>query len=235
MLRYLERRRPRRASTHAVGLPLATGFASSTSFARCASCAHASRSSSATSPSPLGSRARARVASRASTPGSPGSELRQLARVGAAKARAAPRRLNNDSESARRWLRRKRYDVKDLALAPEGVRRIEWADRQMPVLAAIRDRFEREKPLAGLPRLGVPARDDRDGQPDAHAQGGRRRRRPLRLEPALDAGRRRRRARRRVRHLASSRSRARTTTPTTRTSRRRSTTSRTSRWTTAPT
>jgi len=34
-----------------------------------------------------------------------------------------------------------RYDVKDLALAAEGVRRIEWADRQMPVLAAIRERF----------------------------------------------------------------------------------------------
>src|ERR671939_15300 len=43
----------------------------------------------------------------------------------------------------------KRYDVKDLALAPEGVRRIEWADRQMPVLAAIRERFEVERPLAG--------------------------------------------------------------------------------------
>ena len=43
----------------------------------------------------------------------------------------------------------KRYDVKDLALAAEGVRRIQWADRQMPVLAAIRERFEREKPLSG--------------------------------------------------------------------------------------
>jgi adenosylhomocysteinase len=43
----------------------------------------------------------------------------------------------------------KRYDVKDLALTPEGKRRIEWADRQMPVLAAIRERFEREQPLAG--------------------------------------------------------------------------------------
>src|ERR671926_194577 len=43
----------------------------------------------------------------------------------------------------------KRFDVKDLALAPEGVRRIQWADRQMPVLAAIRERFERERPLAG--------------------------------------------------------------------------------------
>src|SRR5512133_719359 len=43
----------------------------------------------------------------------------------------------------------KRHDVKDLALAPEGVRRIEWADRQMPVLAAIRERFDSEQPLAG--------------------------------------------------------------------------------------
>jgi adenosylhomocysteinase len=44
----------------------------------------------------------------------------------------------------------KRYDVKDLGLAAEGVRRIEWADRQMPVLAAIRERFELEQPLAGI-------------------------------------------------------------------------------------
>src|SRR5713101_7429658 len=43
----------------------------------------------------------------------------------------------------------KRYDVKDLALAAGGKRRIEWADRQMPVLAAIRDRFEQEQPLSG--------------------------------------------------------------------------------------
>ena len=43
----------------------------------------------------------------------------------------------------------KRYDVKDLSLTPEGVRRIMWADRQMPVLTAIRAHFEREQPLAG--------------------------------------------------------------------------------------
>ena len=43
----------------------------------------------------------------------------------------------------------RRHDVKDLSLAREGVRRIEWADRLMPVLAAIRERFEREQPLAG--------------------------------------------------------------------------------------
>src|SRR3954469_15898697 len=43
----------------------------------------------------------------------------------------------------------RRYDVKDLELAAEGKRRIEWADRQMPGLASIRKRFDRERPLAG--------------------------------------------------------------------------------------
>src|SRR6266508_3314754 len=43
----------------------------------------------------------------------------------------------------------KRFDVKDIALAPEGMARIEWADRQMPVLAAIRERFASEQPLSG--------------------------------------------------------------------------------------
>jgi adenosylhomocysteinase len=41
------------------------------------------------------------------------------------------------------------HHVKDLALAPAGVTRIEWADRQMPVLASIRERFEQERPLDG--------------------------------------------------------------------------------------
>jgi len=40
-------------------------------------------------------------------------------------------------------------DVKDLALADEGRRRTEWAERSMPVLRQIRDRFTREQPLAG--------------------------------------------------------------------------------------
>jgi adenosylhomocysteinase len=43
----------------------------------------------------------------------------------------------------------RRYDVKDLGLADEGVRRIEWADKHMPVLAAIRERFAHEQPLTG--------------------------------------------------------------------------------------
>ena len=42
------------------------------------------------------------------------------------------------------------YDIKDINLAPEGKMRIEWADREMPVLRLIRERFTQEKPLAGL-------------------------------------------------------------------------------------
>jgi len=42
------------------------------------------------------------------------------------------------------------YDVKDLSLADAGKRRIEWAEQEMPVLRLIRERFEREKPLAGV-------------------------------------------------------------------------------------
>src|SRR5437868_5884170 len=41
-------------------------------------------------------------------------------------------------------------DIKDAKLAPQGQKRILWADRDMPVLARIRDRFEKEKPLAGV-------------------------------------------------------------------------------------
>ncbi len=41
------------------------------------------------------------------------------------------------------------HDVKDLGLAGRGRLRIEWADRNMPVLRSIRERFAREKPLQG--------------------------------------------------------------------------------------
>ena len=43
-----------------------------------------------------------------------------------------------------------RGDVKDLSLARDGVNRIEWAGREMPVVNLIRERFAREKPLAGM-------------------------------------------------------------------------------------
>ncbi|MDD5130310.1 MAG: adenosylhomocysteinase [Candidatus Omnitrophica bacterium] len=42
------------------------------------------------------------------------------------------------------------YDIKDIKLAKKGALRIEWAARNMPVLGLIKDRFIKEKPLAGL-------------------------------------------------------------------------------------
>jgi adenosylhomocysteinase len=42
------------------------------------------------------------------------------------------------------------YDVKDIDLADEGRKHIEWAEKEMPVLRLIRERFERERPLDGL-------------------------------------------------------------------------------------
>jgi adenosylhomocysteinase len=42
------------------------------------------------------------------------------------------------------------YDIKDSSLAEGGRRRIEWAEREMPVLRLIRERFEKERPLKGL-------------------------------------------------------------------------------------
>jgi len=42
-----------------------------------------------------------------------------------------------------------RYDIADLSLAAEGKKRILWADNDMPVLAAIRKRFAKNRPLKG--------------------------------------------------------------------------------------
>ena len=42
------------------------------------------------------------------------------------------------------------HDVKDLALAERGLLKIEWAGSEMPVLALIRERFRKERPLEGL-------------------------------------------------------------------------------------
>ncbi|HLC36985.1 MAG TPA: adenosylhomocysteinase [archaeon] len=41
------------------------------------------------------------------------------------------------------------YDIKDIKLAEKGRKRIEWAEKSMPVLRLIRERFEKEKPLKG--------------------------------------------------------------------------------------
>ncbi len=45
------------------------------------------------------------------------------------------------------------FDVKDLSLASKGKQRIEWAEREMPVLRLIRERFAEEKPLKGVKLL----------------------------------------------------------------------------------
>ena len=42
------------------------------------------------------------------------------------------------------------YDIKDRGLADQGMLRIDWAEREMPVLRLIRERFSRERPLEGL-------------------------------------------------------------------------------------
>ena len=42
-----------------------------------------------------------------------------------------------------------KHDVKDLSLATEGKKRIEWADNDMPVLKKVKEKFAKEKPLAG--------------------------------------------------------------------------------------
>ncbi len=43
-----------------------------------------------------------------------------------------------------------KYDIKSLALAPQGKGRIEWTSRQMPVIAEITKRFASQKPLKGI-------------------------------------------------------------------------------------
>ncbi|MBI3813628.1 MAG: adenosylhomocysteinase, partial [Nitrospinae bacterium] len=43
-----------------------------------------------------------------------------------------------------------KFDIKDISLADKGKKRIEWANNDMPVLGLVKERFEKEKPLAGL-------------------------------------------------------------------------------------
>src|SRR5262249_24412494 len=83
---------------------------------------------------------------------------RALARLGVRKGQeaargAGPRRVRRtamtdvDYEVTDRGVA---HEVRDLNLADEGRRRTDWAERQMPVLRGIRERFERERPLAGV-------------------------------------------------------------------------------------
>ncbi len=114
-------------------------------------------------------------------------------------------------------------DVADIGLADAGRLKIEWADRQMPVLAGIRERFAARAAAGGLADQRMPARHRGDRQPDAHPGRRRRGRRPVLIEPALDAGRRGRLAGGALRRSRPTPSRARTASRTTATSPRRST------------
>lgn len=42
------------------------------------------------------------------------------------------------------------YDIKDINLAEQGRKRIEWAEQEMPVLRFVRERFAKERPLEGV-------------------------------------------------------------------------------------
>jgi adenosylhomocysteinase len=44
----------------------------------------------------------------------------------------------------------KNYDIKDLSLADQGRKRMDWAEQEMPVLRQLRERFEKERPLKGV-------------------------------------------------------------------------------------
>ncbi len=126
------------------------------------------------------------------------------------------------------------FDIKDPSLAADGRRRIEWAAREMPVLAQIKERFAREKPLTGLRLLACAhiTTETANLALTCRRRGGRGARASnphSRTQDDVAAARWSRPASR------SSRSRARTPRPTTATSARRSRTSPTSSSTTAPT
>ena len=65
-----------------------------------------------------------------------------------------------------------KHHIKDLNLAPSGRLRMEWAEREMPVLRQIRETFCEGKALQRRADVRVPPRHHRDGQPGARAGAG---------------------------------------------------------------
>ena len=68
----------------------------------------------------------------------------------AVKPKVVPARKPAAASDARNGAAGHDYDVHDLGLAEAGLRRIEWAAREMPVVRAIRERFVKERPLEGI-------------------------------------------------------------------------------------
>ena len=92
------------------------------------------------------------------------------------------------------------YDIKDINLAPQGKQRIEWADREMPVLRLIRERFEQEKPLEGVKLVACAHITTETANLARTLQAGGAEAILDRFKSAFDAGRRCRFARRRLGH-----------------------------------
>ena len=46
------------------------------------------------------------------------------------------------------------YRIKDASLAMDGKKKIEWAEAHMPVLAALRNEYQKEAPLKGIKIAG---------------------------------------------------------------------------------
>ena len=59
------------------------------------------------------------------------------------------------------------YDIKDINQAEGGRRRMDWAEREMPVLRSISERFEKGKTVKGHAHVGLFACDRGNRQPDA--------------------------------------------------------------------
>ena len=80
------------------------------------------------------------------------------------------------------------HDIKDMKLAEGGRRRIDWAEREMPVLRQIRERFAKEHPLAGLRISACLHVTTETANLMQHPAGGRRGCRSDRFQSALDPG-----------------------------------------------
>jgi len=65
----------------------------------------------------------------------------------------SPQDIFSESPNTKRQLGRRKimkHDIKDMKLAKQGKLRVEWAERNMPVLRLIRERFKKAKPLKGV-------------------------------------------------------------------------------------
>ena len=80
--------------------------------------------------------------------------------------------------------------LKNMELADLGKKRIEWANQSMKVLQTDPQGIHQEPAAQGDPHFRLPARDQRDREPDDRLAGRRRRGGAVRFQSAVHAGRR---------------------------------------------